>query len=196
MKFRFKTYIYFTAEEAAETPAVVPTESAAVTNGDSLPDAEVAAEPGASAKDSPKNNEASANAVEDEEDGPSPNKRTKTESETEKSADKSQPAEEEFEDVVPVPRETVSLLPDYVLLALVPIEQLVAGPQRPATRKDCEVILLVGLPGAGKTHWTQKHVAENADKRYEIIGPDSIIAKMTVSDSTEVIVVINRCICI
>ncbi|XP_030244617.1 heterogeneous nuclear ribonucleoprotein U-like protein 1 isoform X3 [Drosophila navojoa] len=168
------------AEEAAEATAAVPTESAAVTNGDSVPDAEAAAEPEAAAKESAKSNEASANAEDEDEDGPSPNKRTKTESETEKSAEKSQAAEEEYEDVVPVPRDTVALLPGYVLLALVPIEQLVPGPQRPASRKECEVILLVGLPGAGKTHWTLKHVAENADKRYEVIGPDSIIAKMTI----------------
>jgi len=83
---------------------------------------------------------------------------------------------------VPVPRDTVALLPDYILVALVPVEQLIAGPQRAESRKQCEVILLVGLPGAGKTHWTLKHVSENADKRYEIIGPDSIIAKMTVCE--------------
>jgi len=124
---------------------------------------------------------------EEEEDGPSPNKRVKTDSETEKaSAENKQtkPAEDEYEDVVPVPRDTVALLPDYTLLALVPVEQLIAGPQRAESRKQCEVILLVGLPGSGKTHWTQKHVSENADKRYEIIGPDNIISKMTVSVKT------------
>ncbi|XP_032292737.1 heterogeneous nuclear ribonucleoprotein U isoform X3 [Drosophila virilis] len=175
-------------EEAAEAPAVEATEPAAVANGDSLPEAEKAtensehtAEPEASVKESAKDSESAANAQEDDEDGPSPNKRAKADSETDKSsADKSHPAEEEYEDVVPVPRDTVALLPGYVLLALVPTEKLVSGPQCAASRKECEVILLVGLPGAGKTHWTQKHVAENVDKRYEIIGPDSIIAKMTI----------------
>jgi len=178
----FTTFTPITAEEAAEAPL----ETTAVANGDSQTDAEKSTEDSEVAdkpETSNKEDESKASAEhEDEEDGPSPNKRVKTDSETEKSAvEKSKPAEEEYEDVVPVPRDTVALLPDYILVALVPVEQLIAGPQRAESRKQCEVILLVGLPGAGKTHWTQKHVSENADKRYEIIGPDTIIAKMTVS---------------
>lgn len=71
-----------------------------------------------------------------------------------------------------------------MLIGLVAVEKLVAGPQRAESRKECEVILLVGLPGAGKTHWTLKHIAENPDKRYDVIGPDSFIARMTVSSET------------
>ncbi|XP_034489435.1 heterogeneous nuclear ribonucleoprotein U-like protein 2 [Drosophila innubila] len=177
------------AVEPAEEAAEVPAETTAVANGDSPTDAEKVTEDSEVA-DKPEtlSNEEESKAKadeEEEEDGPSPNKRVKTDSETEKaSAEKTKPAEDEYEDVVPVPRDTVTLLPDYILLALVPVEQLIAGPRRAESRKQCEVILLVGLPGAGKTHWTQKHVSENADKRYEIIGPDNIIAKMTVSVPT------------
>lgn len=170
----------------------MPPESAAATNGDSNADADKPAEDAESAAEksdeTESKQEAAAKETEEDEDGPSPNKRIKTDSETESkagaavaAAEKAKPAEDEYEDVVPVPRDTVALLSGYVLIALVPVEQLVAGPRRAESRKECEVILLVGLPGAGKTHWTQKHVSENLDKRYEIIGPDSIIAKMTVS---------------
>lgn len=170
----------------------MPPETAAATNGDSNADADKPAEDAESSaeksNETDSKQEAATKEPEEDEDGPSPNKRIKTDSETDSkpgaavaAAEKAKPAEDEYEDVVPVPRDTVALLSGYVLIALVPVEQLIAGPRRAESRKECEVILLVGLPGAGKTHWTQKHVSENLDKRYEIIGPDSIIAKMTVS---------------
>lgn len=40
---------------------------------------------------------------------------------------------------------------------------------------------MVGLPGAGKTYWVNKQVAENADKRYNVLGTNNIIDKMRVS---------------
>lgn len=40
---------------------------------------------------------------------------------------------------------------------------------------------MVGLPGAGKTYWVDKCVAENADKRYNVLGTNNIIDKMRVS---------------
>ncbi|KAH8372583.1 hypothetical protein KR009_000148 [Drosophila setifemur] len=132
-------------------------------------------------------------ANDEEDDGPSPNKRPKKDADVEKADlqkekenenEKSQVTEDEYEDVVPEPRETAALLESYVLIGLLRVEQLVPGPQRAASRKECEVILLVGLPGAGKTHWTLKHMAENPDKRFEVIGPDSLIAKMTIDGSS------------
>lgn len=87
-------------------------------------------------------------------------------------------AEEEEE---PKPREPVFLLPDYQLIGLIDENKLISGPQRCESRKDCEVYLLVGLPGSGKTYWTSNFIKENPEKKYDIIGPDSLIAKMTVS---------------
>uniref|UniRef100_A0A1A9UH06 SAP domain-containing protein n=2 Tax=Glossina TaxID=44049 RepID=A0A1A9UH06_GLOAU len=105
--------------------------------------------------------------------GPSPSKRQKLQSSTVNS-------EDEYEEVHPVPRKEMSLLPDYELIALIPEEKYISGPQRPESRKDCEVILMVGLPGSGKTTWVSKHLSENPDKRYHVIGADALIAKMTV----------------
>ncbi|KPU76230.1 uncharacterized protein Dana_GF11942, isoform C [Drosophila ananassae] len=161
------------ATEATETEA-----SSGVSNGDAA--AEKATD------DKP--TEASSTANEDDEEGPSPNKRPKTdedvEKEKEKEKEKSQTTDDEYEEVVPEPRETAALLEGYVLIGLVAVEKLVAGPQRAESRKECEVILLVGLPGAGKTHWTLKHIAENPDKRYDVIGPDSFIARMTIDGAS------------
>lgn len=93
-------------------------------------------------------------------------------------------SEDEYEEVEPEVREPVVLLPGYELIALIPEEQYIAGPQRPESRKECEVILLVGLPGAGKTHWTLAHVKENPEKRYHVIGADALLAKMTIDGAS------------
>lgn len=42
------------------------------------------------------------------------------------------------------------------------------------------MIMLVGLPGSGKTSWVNKHVEENPDKRYYVIGTSALINKMKV----------------
>lgn len=75
----------------------------------------------------------------------------------------------------------LSLLNGYELIALIPEEKYISGPQRPSTRKDCEVILMVGLPGSGKTTWVLNHLHENPLKYYYVIGADSLISKMTVN---------------
>lgn len=74
-----------------------------------------------------------------------------------------------------------TLLPDYVLIGNVPKDELVRGYERPKTRNECEVILLIGLPGAGKTHWANQHSKENVDKHYNILGVQNLLNKMTVS---------------
>ncbi|XP_043643380.1 heterogeneous nuclear ribonucleoprotein U-like protein 1 isoform X3 [Drosophila teissieri] len=170
------------SSETAETSTENSGETAAVANGDAA--AEKASDEKASEEKKP-----SETNDEEDEDGPSPNKRPKTDgdsekAESEKEKDRSQTTEDEYEDVVPEPRDTAALLEGYVLIGLVPVEKLVTGPQRVGSRKECEVILLVGLPGAGKTHWAHKHVAENADKRYELIGPDAFISKMTIDGAS------------
>lgn len=72
-------------------------------------------------------------------------------------------------------------LPDYEFIGRVAKENLVAGPVRPESRKECEVVLMIGLPGAGKTHWALKYVSENPEKRYDILGDSALIGRMKVS---------------
>ncbi|XP_026288603.1 heterogeneous nuclear ribonucleoprotein U-like protein 1 [Frankliniella occidentalis] len=72
------------------------------------------------------------------------------------------------------------LLEGYTLCGEVALEDRVAGPQRPEKKEDCEMIMMCGLPGCGKTFWSTKHSAENPEKLYNILGTNNLIDKMKV----------------
>ena len=57
----------------------------------------------------------------------------------------------------------------------------VRGNARITSRDQCEMIMMIGLPGCGKSSWVEKHVTENADKQYNVVSTSTMINKMTVS---------------
>lgn len=44
-----------------------------------------------------------------------------------------------------------------------------------------QVILMVGLPGSGKTQWALKYAKENPEKRYNVLGAETVLNQMRVS---------------
>ena len=40
--------------------------------------------------------------------------------------------------------------------------------------------MMVGLPGSGKTTWVNNQVNNNLDKKYNVLGTNSIMEKMKV----------------
>ena len=56
------------------------------------------------------------------------------------------------------------------------------GTARIAERAQCEMIMLIGLPGSGKTTWVNEHVEKNPEKRYNVIGTSALIERMKVCD--------------
>ncbi|XP_050294295.1 heterogeneous nuclear ribonucleoprotein U-like protein 1 isoform X2 [Anthonomus grandis grandis] len=69
-------------------------------------------------------------------------------------------------------------LKDYQFLQ--EVENKVEGPRRPEKREDCEVLLMIGLPSSGKTHWVKNHIENTPDKSYTIIGNYPLFDRMTV----------------
>ncbi|XP_051169431.1 heterogeneous nuclear ribonucleoprotein U-like protein 2 isoform X2 [Leptopilina boulardi] len=73
-----------------------------------------------------------------------------------------------------------TILDDFVYVGKVDVNDRVLGPQRPEKREDCEMLMLCGLPGSGKTYWSIKYAAEKPDKMYNILGTNALIEKMKV----------------
>ncbi|KAM8793742.1 LOW QUALITY PROTEIN: heterogeneous nuclear ribonucleoprotein U-like protein 2 [Eudromia elegans] len=66
----------------------------------------------------------------------------------------------------------------YVFLHAVPPAERVRAPPPPRSHEECEVLLMVGLPGAGKTHWAQRHSQEHREKRYNVLGTEAVLRQM------------------
>ena len=47
--------------------------------------------------------------------------------------------------------------------------------------RDCEVMMMVGLPASGKTSWAEKWVKEHPEKRYVLLGTNLALDLMKVS---------------
>ncbi|ESO85822.1 hypothetical protein LOTGIDRAFT_52845, partial [Lottia gigantea] len=68
----------------------------------------------------------------------------------------------------------------YTYIDKLPTYQRVRGLQEPDRFEDCEMIMIVGLPGAGKTSWGINMEKKHPEKRYNIIGSDTLIDRMKV----------------
>ncbi|MGH0140028.1 UNVERIFIED_CONTAM: hypothetical protein FKN15_010009 [Acipenser sinensis] len=68
----------------------------------------------------------------------------------------------------------------YTLVQSVPLEDRVRGTVGPASKADCEILMMVGLPASGKTTWAEKHASENPAKKFNILGTNAIMEKMKV----------------
>uniref|UniRef100_A0A672TH86 Heteroous nuclear ribonucleoprotein U like 1 n=1 Tax=Strigops habroptila TaxID=2489341 RepID=A0A672TH86_STRHB len=70
--------------------------------------------------------------------------------------------------------------PGFSLLQQLPLSERVRGTVGPKSKAECEILMMVGLPAAGKTTWAIKHAAANPSKKYNILGTNAIMDKMRV----------------
>uniref|UniRef100_A0A6I8P6L3 Heteroous nuclear ribonucleoprotein U like 1 n=1 Tax=Ornithorhynchus anatinus TaxID=9258 RepID=A0A6I8P6L3_ORNAN len=70
--------------------------------------------------------------------------------------------------------------PGFTFIQHLPLGERVRGAVGPKSKAECEILMMVGLPAAGKTTWAAKHAAAHPAKKYNILGTNSIMDKMRV----------------
>uniref|UniRef100_A0A7N9ATK3 Heterogeneous nuclear ribonucleoprotein U-like 1 n=1 Tax=Mastacembelus armatus TaxID=205130 RepID=A0A7N9ATK3_9TELE len=68
----------------------------------------------------------------------------------------------------------------YTYIHNLDMEDKIRGTKGPASKSECEILMMVGLPACGKTTWAIKHAEGNPEKKYNILGTNAIMDKMKV----------------
>ena len=58
------------------------------------------------------------------------------------------------------------------------LKHIVSGPPPPPAKAACEAIMLVGLPGCGKSTWAEQLSAKHPHQRYGVLGMDLVLRQM------------------
>ncbi|XP_051822964.1 heterogeneous nuclear ribonucleoprotein U-like protein 2 [Antechinus flavipes] len=74
---------------------------------------------------------------------------------------------------------------EFVFIHAVPVEERVRTVLPPKTTQECEVLLMVGLPGSGKTQWALKYAQDNPEKRYNVLGAETVLNQMRMKGPEE-----------
>ncbi|VDL95682.1 unnamed protein product [Schistocephalus solidus] len=61
-----------------------------------------------------------------------------------------------------------------------PIADRVHGRMPPASKSECEVTMMIGLPGCGKTYFAENLCKEHKEKQFNMLGTNLILDKMKV----------------
>ena len=69
----------------------------------------------------------------------------------------------------------------FTMLANLPETQLIRPPLGPKNASEAEVIVMVGLPGSGKSYWCENFTRDNPEKKYYILGTNLIIDRMKIT---------------
>lgn len=68
--------------------------------------------------------------------------------------------------------------PGFTPLAALSAGQRVRTTLPPIFRAQCEMLLMVGLPGSGKSHWARTHMKQHPEKQYRLLSTEELLACM------------------
>ncbi|KAK5864678.1 hypothetical protein PBY51_015902 [Eleginops maclovinus] len=68
--------------------------------------------------------------------------------------------------------------PGFIPLAALSAGQRERAALPPTFRAQGEVLLMVGLPGSGKSHWARAHMKQHPEKQYWLLGTEELLACM------------------
>ncbi|KAH9508332.1 hypothetical protein Btru_050855 [Bulinus truncatus] len=71
----------------------------------------------------------------------------------------------------------------FNFIGKIPVVELVPSLNPPEKKSDCELVMMVGLPGSGKTTWAVHQQDDQKGRRYNILGTDLLIDLMSASKS-------------
>uniref|UniRef100_A0A8D3B465 Uncharacterized protein n=1 Tax=Scophthalmus maximus TaxID=52904 RepID=A0A8D3B465_SCOMX len=75
--------------------------------------------------------------------------------------------------------------PGFTQLAALPAGQRVCSTLASSSRAQSEVLLMVGLPGSGKSHWARTHMKQHPEKQYKLLGTEELLACMITGGQTD-----------
>ncbi|KAJ4945453.1 hypothetical protein JOQ06_023138 [Pogonophryne albipinna] len=75
--------------------------------------------------------------------------------------------------------------PGFTPLAALSAGQRERAALPPTSRAQGEVLLMVGLPGSGKSHWAQAHMKQHPEKQYRLLGTEELLASVISSGQRE-----------
>ncbi|XP_041846626.1 heterogeneous nuclear ribonucleoprotein U-like protein 2 [Melanotaenia boesemani] len=68
--------------------------------------------------------------------------------------------------------------PGFTPLAALPVNQMVRSISAPTLRSQCEVVMMVGVPGSGKSFWARSLMKQHSDKQYRLLGTEELLTCM------------------
>ncbi|XP_072293665.1 heterogeneous nuclear ribonucleoprotein U-like protein 2 [Eucyclogobius newberryi] len=67
--------------------------------------------------------------------------------------------------------------PGFMSLMALPEEEKICAVSS-QSKSQCEVIVMVGFPGSGKTHWAKNHRKQHPEKHYRLLSTEELLACM------------------
>ncbi|XP_019718927.1 heterogeneous nuclear ribonucleoprotein U-like protein 2 isoform X1 [Hippocampus comes] len=68
--------------------------------------------------------------------------------------------------------------PGFTTLVALPAMLRHRNASAPSSRAQSEVLLMVGLPGSGKSHWAKAHIQQHPEKNYKLLGTEELLSCM------------------